>query len=183
MNTTTIAVKQPLIRKTKRMNVLWGAWIKGVEDNPSELYAFDVVGIYDHIHKKKKADFPFVVDLQIVLACRVTDHSEFGRIYKLTFDFHDRFGINKIFIMEDQIMAYEGDLPVQIYETYKFNNVTIKEPDFYNLSVLIDGYFVLSIPLWITAPKMTIFEDAEKGITTELWPEDYDDYKSSRGNK
>ncbi len=159
------------------MDVLWGAWVKELRDNPSDLRAFDVIGIYDTIHKKGKPDFPFTTDLQIVLAYRVTDSSEFGQIYQLTFDFRDQFGVNQIFKMNDQIIAYEGDIPVQLYETYEFKNVTIKEPDFYKLSVLLDGHFILYIPLRINAPKMVIVEDAERQITTELWPEDYDEYK------
>ena len=177
MNTITIATRKPFLHRAKPMDVLWGAWIKDFRDDPSGFRAFDIIGIYDIISKKGKADFPFVVDLRVVLAYRVTDESEFGRIYKLTFDFRDRFGVNQVFKMEDQINASEGDIPVQVYETYEFKNVTIKEPDLYKLSVLLDGHFVLSIPLWVIAPKMTLW-DTEKDITTELWPEDYDDYKN-----
>ncbi len=158
------------------MDVLWGAWIKGIKDDPSELNAFNIIGIYDRIHKKGKAGFPFTVDLQVIFAYRVTDSSEFGQIYQLIFDFRDKFGVNEIFKMEDQIIAYEGDIPVQLYETYNFNNITINEPDLYKLSVKLDRHFVLSVPLWITAPKMIIVEDAKRNITTELWPEDDNDY-------
>jgi hypothetical protein len=72
----------------------------------------------------------------------VTDATEFSRIYKLTFDFRDKYGVDNIFEMDDQITAYAGDIPVQLYETYCFNDAEIKEPDLYKLSISRDRHFV-----------------------------------------
>ena len=72
----------------------------------------------------------------------MTDATEFGRIYKLTFDFRDKYGVDNIFEMDDQITAYAGDFPVQLYETYCFNDVEIKEPDLYKLSISRDRHSV-----------------------------------------
>jgi hypothetical protein len=176
MNITTIATKKRLVHRTKPMEILWGAWIKGLKQNSRELNAFDIIGIYSDIHKEGKTDFPFVVDLQVVLAYRVRDVAEFGQIYQLTFDFRDKNGVKQIFKMNDQIIAYEGDIPVELYETYCFRNVEIKDPDFYRLNIYLDRRFTFFIPLRITAPKR-IIDDVDNDIITELWPEDYEEYK------
>ena len=155
-------------KREKPMDVLWGAWIE--DFNVNEDNSLDITGIYDEIYKKKKADYPFTIDLQVVVAYRVTDPSERGHIYNLTFDFRDQYGAIHIFEMNDQIIVPEDDIPHTFYESYEFKDIEIKEPDLYMLAILLDKHIKLPIPLWIVSPKAGSFN-------TEMWFEDWNPNK------
>ena len=153
------------------MEVLWGAWVKQVKLDDSQR-SIDIIGSYDLIYKKKKSDFPFITDLQVILAYHVANRTEVEQTYQITFDFADRFGVVHPFILTQEITVPSGDLPLRWYETYMFNNVQIREPEYHELQVLIERQFKQRIPLWVIAPKVMIY-DPEKDSTTELWPEDW----------
>jgi len=155
------------------MDVLWGTWVKQVNYNPNQDNGegIDIIGAYDTISKKVKNDFPFTIDLELILACQA-DQTEQEQTYHITLDFIDRFGINHLFVLTKSITIPSGDMPLRWYESYAFNDVLITEPDYYELQVLVARQFKQRIPLWIIAPKVVIY-DPEKDSTTELWPEDW----------
>ena len=173
MNTTTMTTKQPIIR-TEPMEALWGAWTKQVVFRPKH-GSIDITGIYDNIHKEKKNDFPFTVDLRVIIAFQA-DKAEIENTYKIKLDLIDRYAINHLFILQKEVTVFDGDVPIRWYESYYFENVEFREPDYYELLVSIDNQFKQRIPLWVTAPKLMML-DLDKDITTEMWPEDSDLFK------
>jgi len=166
----TMTTEELLYSKAKPMDVLWGAWAKQVKLNERQ-GSIDIIGIYDTIHKEKKGDFPLVVDLQAILTYQA-NRAEFEETYQITFDFIDMYGVNKLFSLTRRMTVPSGDIPLRWYESYRFDNIEIREPDYYELLVSVDRQFKQRIPLWVIAPKMIIL-DLEKDSTTELWPEDW----------
>lgn len=177
MNTITISSRELFPRRieSKSMDILWAAWVTDFAENHTVPSGIDIVGIYDAIDKNGKADFPFTVDLKIVLAYRVMNSVDFNQIYPISFDFRDQWGANIIFQMNDQLKIIEGTIPVQLYESYKFNKVTIREPGLYWLSILINGRVETTIPLRVIADRLSVI-DLKRGIDIEMWPEDYEDF-------
>lgn len=171
MKTDTITTIQNRHRKVKPTEVLWGAWVDfaGYDE---ETKSYDFEGIYDTISKKGKEDFPFIVDLKLVMQCQA-DVAEFNQEYVITLDFIGRYGIKHIFKVDRELPVYESDIPYRWYEYYEFNNILIPEPDYYELLISIEKQFEQRIPLWVVAPKMILI-DEETGSTTEMWPEDLD---------
>ena len=166
-DTNTITTRYTT-NKTNTMDVLWGAWAKQINHANDSV---DIMGIYDEIWKEKKSDFPFLVNLLLVLAYQA-DKSEIEQTYQVTLTMVDRFGIDILFSEVFPITVFQGDMPLRWYESYWLNNVEIREPDYYELNVLISRQFKQRIPLWILAPKMTLL-DSDYHITKEIWPEDF----------
>jgi hypothetical protein len=180
MNTTTIATEKP-IQREEAMDVLWGAWVKQVRFH-RQTYSVDVLGIYEVIEKEKKADFPFLVDLKAVFAFSVANEVELGQSYTLSFDLTDKYAVYHPFTMNQQISVPKGDLPMRWYQPFTFSNVLIKEPVVHYLYVSIERQFKFSMPLWILAPKLMVIDD-ERDITTEMWPEDWEEWKREQGEQ
>jgi len=155
------------------MEVLWGAWVRRlVFSEHDEL--INIEGIYDVISKKVKADFPFLVDLQVVLAFKKY-RAEEGRNFEISLEMRDMDGLT---IISDNttITVPEADNKVW-YEGYEFKAVEITRPGYYELWVLVSGEQRQTVGLWVTAPKTTVY-DPERDITTELWSEDYRDWRN-----
>lgn len=153
------------------MDVLWGAWVKKCKYSP-ETDTYDFVGIYDRIVKDGKRDFPFKVDLQLIVAYRVLDPIERGQIYPLTFDFKDKTAIIEIFKMNDQVAVPKWDMPIHFYQNYIFKDIEIQDTNLYYLTISLDGRYKLAVPLLVDAPKMMIY-DPEEDSTKEMWAEDF----------
>jgi hypothetical protein len=166
MNTITIAITEP-IRKTESMEVLWGAWIKQARFHRKQR-AIDIVGIYDEIWKEGKSDFPFITDLQVILAFRVVDIVEVGQTYEITFDLRDKYGIEQLLSNIQKIIVPDGDFPLWWYDTFPLSNVLIREPGLYGLSISIERQFKQHIPLWVLAPKVMMIDNG-----AEMWIEDW----------
>lgn len=158
--------------KEWRMQVMWGAWVKKAIIRRKHPFTVDIQGIYEQIWKHEKADFPFSVDLTLLLVYQITNRAEFGQVYKLALDFRDKYGIDCLFRSIQPMQLPEGDLPVRWYETYAINNVVIKQPDDYAMNIYINQEFKQLIPLWVIAPKVMTWDDAT-GTTTEMWPEEF----------
>ncbi len=174
MNTTTIRITEP-IRKTESMEVLWGAWIKQAKFHKKQ-QAIDVVGIYDEIWKEGKSDFPFITDLQVILAFRVVDRVEVGQTYQIAFDLRDEYGIEQLFYDTQKIVVPDGDFPLWWYDIFPLRNMLIREPGLYGLSISIERQFKQHIPLWILAPKVIRVDDG-----AEMWIEDWLEQRDEKG--
>lgn len=162
--------------KVKTMDVLWGAWVKQTTyDEQSRTYSFE--GIYDTIYKDKKADYPFYIDLLVILACQASP-AEYDRTFTATLDLIDDDAINHLAIQDEQITVPSGDSPQRWYEDFELKGVEIREPGQYSLSILIENQQKHAVPLWVVSSKMLI-TDEENDVTTELWAEDY---KRLKGN-
>jgi len=154
------------------MDVLWGAWIRQINlDQHQQLV--DIIGIYHIIHKENKSDFPLITDLHVILAFEAT-LAECTKTFKITLEIIDLDATHRIFELNGEIVVPEGDMPLIWYEDYVLENVIIREPAYYELSVSIDNQFKQRVPLWVTAPKMWIMNG---DITTEMWGEDYEYWK------
>jgi hypothetical protein len=159
------------IHREKRMEVLWAAWVKDVHFTEEQYYPIDIIGIYEDIWREGRKDFPFVVSLQVIIAFQ-SYLSESNREFTMTLEMVGMAG-QAIFSEEWQLtMPETADALIQWYENYKFDNVKIEEPGYYQLSILINGEVKRIAPLHVIAPKVMIY-DPVKDSTTELWPEDW----------
>jgi len=122
--------------KEWKMEVLWGAWVKKVTREKEPPYSIDINGIYDTINKHVKGDFPFTINLKVILAFEA-QASEQERIFKCTLRIID-LDARDIFAINDQIAIPNGDIPLRWYEDYEFNDVLFREPGYYELSILIN---------------------------------------------
>ena len=76
-----------------------------------------------------------------------------------------------MFSEEDQlIVPLIGDPPYRWYQEFELHNVEIMEPDFYQLSILINGEEKQVIPLYVVAPKRQT-SNLEDGSEFEEWDE------------
>jgi hypothetical protein len=155
-------------RGEKIMDVLWGAWAKQVRLDERQ-DSVDIIGIYENIWKSKRSDFPFAIDLRAVVAYQA-NFAESNKTYQRTLTIMD-VDATPIFT-EDAVMTIPpvGDTPYRWYEEYEFRGVFIKEPAYYQLSVLINQEEKQVIPLWVIAPKQ-ITVNLEDDSTTEEWAE------------
>jgi hypothetical protein len=160
------------------MDVLWGAWIKQVNFDQWQRLA-DLIGIYDMIHKEKKSDFPFISDLHVILAYEAS-LAECTKSFKITLEIIDLDATHRIFELNGEITVPQGDMPLRWYEYYVLENVIIREPGYYELSVSIDGQSKQRVPLWVTAPKLWIMDG---DITTEMWDDDFERWKQEYGKE
>ena len=149
------------------MDVLWGAWVKQVNFGRESI---DISGIYQVIWKEKKGDFPFIIDLHVILAYEALQ-AECDKKLNTTVEIIDQDAINRIFQRNFYITVPQGDMPLRWYEDYVFENVEIREPGYYELIIFIENQCKQRVPLRVVAPKMMII-DEKNDIKTELWPED-----------
>ena len=152
------------------MEVLWGAWVKHTELGRRG-QDIDVIGIYDEIWRKNKTDYPFSIDLQVIIAFQ-SYLSESNREFTMTLEVVNASG--QIIYTRDELLCMPEtlDATVQWYESYKLDGIRINEPGEYQLSILINGEVKRIVPLHVIATKMVIY-DPEKDSTTEMWPEDW----------
>jgi len=158
------------LQRIKPMEVLWGAWVREAIYH-DEQDTWDFIGIYDYIRKHKRSDFPLTVNLQAVIAYQASV-SESKRKFQLVLEILD---LDKpIFsIIEDLKLVEFADPSIRWYETYKVENVIIREPGEYYLYILIDNQEKHRIPLRIEADKALIY-NWEEDSTKEIWAEDLD---------
>lgn len=160
---------QRYYHEAKPMDVLWGAWAKQVKLDERQ-QSVDIIGIYDEIWKEKRSDFPFVVDLRAII-CYQASLAESNKTFKLTLTIVD-IEATPIF-SEDEVFTIPqiGDTPFRWFEEYELRNVEIREPHYYELSILINQQVKQIIPLWVIAPK-EITWNPEDDSTTERWIEE-----------
>lgn len=169
MNTTTIATKQPF-QRIRPMDVTWAAWVRDINYNP-EQHTWDFIGIYDTISKHNKSDFPFSVDLQLIVSY-TAKLPESKKTFNLKLEILD---LDKpIFSIEENIVLPEFlDKDIQWYQDYKIENVVFKEPGDYFLYILVDNQEKQSVPLHIHVPKAVNMDKFMKySIYEERWIED-----------
>jgi hypothetical protein len=152
----------------KRMDVLWGAWAKQIRLEEKQ-DSVDIIGIYENIWKPQRSDFPLTIDLQAIVAYQAYP-SESNKIFKLTLTIVD-IDASPIFSQDEVLTLSEViDTPYRWFEKYEFRNVVIKEPHYYELSILINQEQKQVIPLWVIAPKQITWNPADDS-TTEEWAE------------
>ena len=156
---------QEVYHKEKPMDVLWGAWVKGIRLARNSV---DIVGIYDEIGKGGKSDFPFKANLKVVLAYQAYP-SEFGRTFKVTLNLIDLDG-RPLYDFTTRCLAPTliGESKIRWYESYELKGVVIRDVGYYELGVLVNGEQKQNVPLWVLAPKMVIW-NREDDSTTEKW--------------
>jgi len=153
-------------KNKKKMDVLWGAWVKEVNHTQN---CIDIIGIYDDIWKTKRGDFPFTVDLKALVAYQANS-TESDKTFHRTLTIMD-IDARPIF-SDDSVMIIPTvlDTPYRWYEEYVLKGVVIKEPAYYQLSILINQEEKQVIPLRVLAPKRMIW-NPEDDSTIEEWIE------------
>ena len=146
------------------MDVLWGAWCKTVTWNKD--YSLDIVGIYEDIMLEGRADFPHKTNLNVIISYQA-QRAEQGRAIKQTLIIRDLDG-SSIFEQDWMLSIPQGDTPLRWYETYDLENITFKEPGYYELTVLVNGDAKQIIPLNVNATKVMMW-DEERDMTIEAW--------------
>lgn len=165
MNADTMEGKLLTRIRKRPMDVLWGAWIK--QARITRDYT-DIIGIYDTIWKKKRSDFPLSVDLRVIVAYEASQ-VESEREFPLTLEIMD-VDATPLLRYDTTVTPQVGDTPHRWYEEYEFKGVVIKEPAYYQLSILINQEEKQRIPLWVIAPKKLTW-DPENDSTTVEWSE------------
>jgi len=169
MNCAKLTTKE-LCYIIKPMDVLWGTWAKHIKLNEAKQLV-DLTECYESIHKEGKKDFPFTVDLQVLIAYQ-SKLSESNQEFRVSLDIIDDIG-QYVHSEDRQIVVPEAvDTLIRWYESYIFSDVKIIEPRYHQLSILINGEEKHVIPLYIFGHKITIL-DSEKDSTTEMWYEDW----------
>lgn len=166
-NADTIAGRQLPRGRRKPVDVLWGAWVEDVKFAENSL---DIKGIYENVWRKRRSDFPLILDLIAVVAYQA-ERSESHKTFKRTLQIIDIDG-SLIFEINKRITLPEIiDTPYRWYEKHELPFVTIKEPHYYELSILINNEQKQVVPLWVLAPK-TLIWNPEDDSTLEEWPDE-----------
>lgn len=156
------------------MDVLWGAWVRQVVFDEQHRTT-DILGIYDEIWKRRKSDFPFSVNLNVILSYQAYP-SEYEKTKEVSFSMHD-IDASELFSYSFmlQVPALYGDSKIRWYESYDLSNIVIKEPGYYELGILVNGEEKQNIPLRVIAPKMVDLDKLiNHDIYEERWIEDKD---------
>jgi len=150
------------------MDVLWGAWARQVILARNSL---DIMGIYDEIWKKGRSDFPFEVDLNLILSYQAYP-SEFEKTKEITMSMLDIDASELLSYSFDlEVPAMYGESKIRWYEDYELTKVKIKEPGYYELGILINGEQKQNVPLWVIAPKKSTW-NPDDASTFEEWAEE-----------
>lgn len=149
------------------MDVLWGAWVEDVNFARNSL---DIQGIYENVWRKRRSDFPLILDLTAVVAYQA-EGSESHKTLKRTLQIIDVDGSLIFEINSDITLPEIIDTPYRWYERHVFPFVVIKEPHYYELSILINQEQKQVIPLWVLAPK-TLTWNPEDDSTLEEWSDE-----------
>jgi hypothetical protein len=162
-------------KREKPMDVLWGAWVKQVVYSDSLPETIDIKGIYDTIRKNKKSDYPFSMNLQVVLVYQA-HLSESGKDYNISLGMIDIDAVPLLSI-EDIITVpeFSDERVIRWYQDYKFHSVVIKQPGYYELSISVNNEHRQHIPLLVDSPKAVDMDKLIKyDIYEERWIEDVD---------